>query len=588
MAILPTILPRLHGAWLMAFRAAWCIAFVITFFSTIGATWIDASAPAQASWQTLTEREYGHGVRIFGPIGPRPWSITTLFSTEAAASGLQVGDQVIAFNGHAVAPRTPPGVVALSLSAQEGARTLVRVRSADGSTSDHVLTFHNSNIEAWYRGSGLNPWRQFLLRRIAYDVMTLLLLAVSAILFLRRSHEAVAAAFSLGLCLIPIGATVDFWTSIGAYAFYQYLAAFPYILILMVGCAFPDGRYWPAWTRFGLIAAPAVLTPAISFGSEYGQFLLFTAPAFLMVIIIMALRYRLLPQGTERQQFRWAAFGFAAGVILLILRFPAALVQSDLGPAPLSAWIDLSASFLHALGYAVIGAGFGVALLKYRLYDAELLISRSAAITAATLMLAGLWAASGKALETFLPNLVGQQYASLAGVFSAGFAVVLVTLAHGRMQQFIEKRFHKGVYRLREDLPKLLDTLTLRFGTSELCAKVLSDIVRDVRVTKAAILVRNEGKFSVAAEHGVDAADLQPWIEAPGEAPANDIEPAIVSVALPLNDPVMDEEVGWLLIGTRPDGTNCNRDERAALAAVAPHIARAIATVQARDRRENR
>jgi hypothetical protein len=47
----------------------------------------------------------------------------------------------------------------------------------------------------------------------------------------------------------------------------------------------------------------------------------------------------------------------------------------------------------------------------------------------------------------------------------------------------------------------------------------------------------------------------------------------------------MNENIGWLLVGARPDGSVCNRDERAALAAVAPQIARAIATVQARDRR---
>lgn len=57
------------------------------------------------------------------------------------------------------------------------------------------------------------------------------------------------------------------------------------------------------------------------------------------------------------------------------------------------------------------------------------------------------------------------------------------------------------------------------------------------------------------------------------------------TVSLPLIDPVMNEDIGWLLVGSRPDGSICNRDERAALAAVAPQIARSIATVQAMDRR---
>ncbi len=589
MAFLPVVLPRLRGVWLWAFRAMWCIALATALFSAIGATWVDAqhNAAIGPGWRTIGAREAGFGVRLFAP-DARPWRVTGVWGPEAEALGVRAGDELIGINELSVNRMTSLAAIGLALGDHEGQSTRFLLRPADGVVRETTLVFHQSNVDLWYRGSGLSPLLIFLLRRIGYDVMTLVLLAASTILFLRRSDEAVAAAFSLGLCMIPIGPTIEFWAQINALGFYHVLAALPYIALLMVGCAFPDGRYWPPWTRFSLILVPAILLPAIFSATEYSQFTLFTAPAFIAVIVVLALRYRRLPQGVERQQFRWAAFGFSAGVTLLILRWPFAQLQGDLHPAPLSPWIDLAGSFLHALGYAVIGAGFGVALIKYRLYDAELLISRSTAITAMTLMLAGLWAASEKALETFLPNLVGQQFASLASIFGAGFAVVLVAAAHRPMQHFIEKRFHKGVYRLREELPKLLDTLVLRFDTKDLCTKVLNDIANDVRVTKAAILLRGKDNVGVAAEHGVDAGDLQSWIDARGEAPADGAAPSVFNVALPLNDPVMNENIGWLLVGPRPDGTTCNRDERAALAAVAPPIARAIATVQARDSRERR
>lgn len=589
MAFPPVVLPRLQGVWLLAFRTIWCISLLLTIFAAIGATWADTqyNAAIAPGWRTIVTREAGFGIRIFAP-DARPWRITGVWGPEAQTDGVRPGDELTKINDLSINRTTSLAAIGLALGDHEGQRTRFQLRSSNGVVHEATLAFHQSNIDLWYRGSGLSSGLLFLLRRIGYDVMTLVLLAASTILFLRQSSEAVAAAFSLALCMIPIGPTIEFWTWINALGFYHVLAALPYIALLMVGCAFPDGRYWPPWTRFSLVVVPAVLLPTIFAAIEYSQFTLFTAPAFIAVVVVLALRYRTLPPSVKRQQFRWAAFAFSAGVILLILRWPFAQLQGDLHPAPISPWIDLAGSFLHALSYAVIGAGFGVALIKYRLYDAELLISRSTAITAMTLMLAGLWAASEKALETFLPNLVGQQFASLAGIFGAGFAVILVGLAHRRMQHFIERRFHKGVYRLREELPKLLDTLVLRFDTAGLCAKVLNDIANDVRVTKAAMLLRDEDKVSVAAKHGVDAADLQSWINARGEAPTNDASPSAFNVALPLNDPVMDEKVGWLLIGPRPDGTACNRDERAALAAVAPAIARAIATVQARDRRESR
>ena len=77
---------------------------------------------------------------------------------------------------------------------------------------------------------------------------------------------------------------------------------------------------------FSLIAAPALSLPLMAVANDYGVFTLYAAPAFLAMVLILALRYRRLPQGAERQQFRWAAFGLAAGVALLILRLPAAAV----------------------------------------------------------------------------------------------------------------------------------------------------------------------------------------------------------------------------------------------------------------------
>ncbi|MBI3675087.1 MAG: hypothetical protein HY243_00520 [Proteobacteria bacterium] len=592
MSILPTVLPRLRGIWLILFRVVWCAALAVALFSAIGTTWFDtrdASDSISPIW-VFTERMDELGVRIFPPVVSKTWVISNPFSREALSSGIRGGEQIVAVNQRPVTRLTSAPTLAHMLSGREGQKTVLRLRSADGSLHDRVLTYRAKNVETWYRGSGLDPKWQFLLRRVGYDLMTLLLLLPAAILFLRRSHDIVAATFSLSLCLITIGSTVEFWTAISAANPYNILADVPYILLLMVGCAFPDGRYWPSWTRFSLIIAPLILVPATLIAGDYSQFSLFTAPGFIAVVAILALRYRRLAPGTERQQFRWVAFGLATGVTVLLLRIPFAMFQYGLKPGPFSPWIDLGGSFVHALGYAIIGAGFGVSLLRYRLYDAESLISRSAALTAATVMLAGLWATSEKALETLLPAIMGQGQETLAGIISAGFAVVLVTSIHGRVRQWIEKRFQRGVYRLKEKLPALLDVLSPRVDTAVLCEKVLSDIVRDVRATKAAILLRGGSNFLIAAQHQVDEFDVRAWLEA--QSSAETIEEgsadSIFKVALPLVDTLKNEPIGWLLVGPRPDGTTCNRDERNALAAVAAPIARTLAAVQARENREGR
>jgi hypothetical protein len=418
-----------------------------------------------------------------------------------------------------------------------------------------------------------------MLRRIAYDAMTFLLLGVSLILFLRRSHDPVAAAFAFAFCLIPVGPTIEFWTSLNALAAYKVVSALPYIPMLMIGCAFPDGRYWPSWTRIAIVLVPVLLLPAMFFVLEYSQFTLLAAPLFLATIIILALRFRRLPQGVERQQFRWAAFGLIVGVLLLIARLPAsALIQANLDVSPLSPWFDLGGSFLHVIGYAVIAAGFGVSLLRYRLYDAESFIGRSAAIATITLLLPGVWAASEKALELLLPSVLGQQQQALINVISAAFAVIAVTSLHGRAQRWIEHRFQKGVFQLKSALPAKADALALRCDVTEFCEKVLGDIARDVRATKSAIVLQG----AIAASQNCEQHDIDLW----REAQEREDDEAAGFFEAPLIDPVANEPVGLLLVGPRPDGTLCNRDEREALLSVAPAIARAIATARARAARE--
>jgi hypothetical protein len=584
MSVFPAVLPRLSGIWLTLFRALFCVAFAVTLFSAAGATWLDMrpSADAAPGWRTLIEREYAYGIRIFPPGGSAlaSWRVVKVFSSEAAASGLQDGAELIAIGSTPVTHTTDVAVLALALPTGESAQTTLRVRGPDGALSDHTLTFRAANTQRWYSGSGLDPWRQFMLRRVAYDLMTLLLLGVSLILFLRRSHDPVAAAFAFAFCLIPVGPTIEFWTSMHALEAYRVVSALAYIPMLMVGCAFPDGRYWPSWTRFALVLAPVLLIPAMFAAIEYTQFTLIAAPLFLATIVILALRFRHVPAGVERQQFRWAAFGLIAGVLLLITRWPvSSVVQASLNPGPLAPWVDLGGSFLHALGYAVIAAGFGVSLLKYRLYDAESFIGRSAAIATLTLLLPGVWAATEKALEFILPSVLGQQQQALVSIISAGFAVVAVTSLHGRAHRWIEHRFQKGVSQLKSVLPAKLDAMALRFDVPELCEKVLSDVAHNVRATKSAIVLSADG--AIAASQNCEQRDIDEWR---GQASDADATPTFFEAALV--DPVSDEPVGALLVGPRPDGTRCNRDERDALLAVAPAIARAIATARARAERE--
>jgi hypothetical protein len=586
MKLLPEVLPRLNGVWLALFRALFAAAFALALFSSAAATWYEAH---HGGMTTTIANMLGLGLRVFSPLGELGWRINKPLSREAISQDIRSGDEIVALNGHAITNRTTYAAIAQWLDARDGRAVKLALSRTGGTRFERTLVWHGRNIEDWYRGSGLTPDRQMLARRLAYNLTTLALLVPALILFLRRPREIVVATFAIGLALLSVGPSYEFWAGIGWTDIHKTVSVLPYILGLMIGCAFPEGRYVPPWTRFSLVAAPVVYLPLIPVATIYGNFVLMTAPAYFVMLVPLWLHYRTLATGAERQQFRIVIFGFAAGGTIMLARLVLVWVQSTTSSAPLSPWIDLATFFVPALGYAIIGAAFAVALLRYRLYDAEALISRSAALTATTLLLAGVWAALERAAEAGFTGALGSGQATLAAIISAALAVVLVTPLHGRLHALLEKRVHGRVWRLKKKLPGQIAMLAQYASVEALGAAALGEIAPAMHASRAAIVMAEGDKLSVAAGRGLSRDQICLWLIGgvlPPSGAAVDGDRAFpYRVALADED---SDATAWLLLGPRPDGTSVNRDEREALAELAPAMAHGLAIAQARDARDAR
>ena len=94
---------------------------------------------------------------------------------------------------------------------------------------------------------------------------------------------------------------------------------------------------------------------------------------------------------------------------------------------------------------ACFALGLIVSLLRYRLYDAEAAISRSAGYALLTLLLGLTFAVSAKSLEYLVETYLGQEAGGLPGAVAAGLAVLLVTPLNDRVQDWAERRFQKDL-----------------------------------------------------------------------------------------------------------------------------------------------
>ncbi len=175
----------------------------------------------------------------------------------------------------------------------------------------------------------------------------------------------------------------------------------------------------------------------------------------------LVLRFR-RSGGEERQQIKWIAFAasFVAALYLfaMVSQFIFALEMQGGGGRlpPIPPWFELLFS-VAVLGFAGVPVAIGVAVLKYRLYDIDLLINRALVYGPLTAALALLYVGGVVSLQSVFRALSGQE-STLAVVASTLAIAALFNPLRRRVQTFVDCRF----YRKKYDATKTLEAFSTR------------------------------------------------------------------------------------------------------------------------------
>jgi hypothetical protein len=272
-----------------------------------------------------------------------------------------------------------------------------------------------------------------------------------------------------------------------------------YVLLL-----FPDGRLlsrrWRpvAWLSgavifllsFGVMLAPGRLGNLAGvrkpFGIEGAEWLTAGAYALLPLLplcmlasaLSLVLRYR-HSGGEERQQIKWIAF--AASVVAVL--YAIAMIASFVFPE--ESWTTAgSVWWLNLLMYAVIASftlvpiAVGIAVLKYRLYEIDIIINRALVYGALTVTLVGVYVGTIVLLQGLLRAFTAQE--SQLGIVASTLAVAaLFNPLRRRIQGFIDRRF----YRRKYDAAKTLEAFSAKLRDETDLDALSDDLVGVVRET---------------------------------------------------------------------------------------------------------
>ena len=216
------------------------------------------------------------------------------------------------------------------------------------------------------------------------------------------------------------------------------------LLATTVGNALSPGHL--DGSPFETIENPAGLAgggEALELATVVGNWL--TLASILLAGVSLILRFR-RADGPERQQLKWfasAAALFAATTI--VYTFLLAGVAEQAG------------QISTLLAFASIPVAVGVAILRHRLYDIDVVINRTLVYGSLTVMLVAIYFGGIVVLQRVFVLLTGQQ-STLAVVASTLLIAALFTPIRRRIQSFIDRRF----YRRKYDAQKTLEDFSVK------------------------------------------------------------------------------------------------------------------------------
>ena len=264
--------------------------------------------------------------------------------------------------------------------------------------------------------------------------------------------------------------------------------------VVLVVLLFPDSRLpsrgwrWFAWLSVLLVLVGALLCAlspgpiSVGLGPIRNPLGVESLPSFIKAVervvntllfaAVISLFVRLRrARDLERQQIKWFVYATALTICGGILTYP---VSEAIG----SVWLKWIGFVPFIVGVMAIPISMGIAILRFRLYDIDIIINRTLVYGVLTAMLVAVYFGGIVLPQRRFVVLTGQQ-SSLAVVASTLLIAALFTPLRRRIQAFIDRRF----YRRKYDARKTLETFSAHLRDETNLEALSDDLVGVVRET---------------------------------------------------------------------------------------------------------
>jgi len=353
-----------------------------------------------------------------------------------------------------------------------------------------------------------------------------------------------------------------------------------FLLFALALLLFPDSNWNPSWTRILAVASTAVFLIGVGEASNLlptQLFLPMAIPCILAGIASLVARFRLTTNFALKQQLKWVALGLIAGVGLILCARTGVAASPPQIPEMRILW-----EALFQLGIIIVALGFLVSLLRYRLFDAETVISRSAVYAALTIALVATFGGAEAAIQNLGQEYLGMNIGGISGAMAAAVAAVLLSPLHGRITEWAERRFQPDLVLLRREAPEIIARVAPKGSARQLASAVLPRINAGIHATHSALLLG--GRIAAASQLTITQARHWARASLASESllPSRDSSDPIFPLRLRFGN-VESDRGAWLLLGPRPDGTLYGKEDLDAVRSILPSFEQALSGARARE-----
>jgi len=321
---------------------------------------------------------------------------------------------------------------------------------------------------------------------------------VGLIIFWRRSDDWVALLLSFML----MGFALEGLEPPGVLLFAQaILYVLLTIIFLLLPFIFPNGRWVPRWIRWlaipiAIVGAIPTILPMLGLPLSTEVFAVALLTPFAIWFVAagysVVYRYRRVSNARERQQTKWVMAGILGTFVVFIPFVIISIFFPPTQPSPERfAVFFLFYLPVAFLGYLFLPVSIMISILRYRLWDIDILIRRTVSYAIIVALLAIVYFGSVIALQRIFAGIIGESTEIITVLSTLAIAALFVPLRN-RIQNSIDKRFNRKKYDAQKVMEKFSQTVRDETDIDKLTAELVNVVQETMQPKSVSVWLRKD------------------------------------------------------------------------------------------------